>query len=294
MAEPNQPPQALIPRDLLKRLGEHRDGFLVGGAVLYSLGYLVRWSYASFYRLGDIPALDFQYVMAGVIPAFFFALTWAAVALFSRLRLTVAGAFAKRRTLVYRLLGVPLFGACFLGLFGIRRMGPWIFVSFGTIVAVLYLLDLVDGQGHWTTRYLLPLLLCIFFLSFYLAMYPHIPRQLGGSQPRLACLDLVRDEIAPATLNDLASKGKLGCPGLSGIAASASEIEANLEKIQHEGGKEPDKIVRSGRVAVYFSSADYLLVRADTGDSSSPINVNTLYELRKETIRAIQWCDERD
>jgi hypothetical protein len=30
--------------DWLKWLGERRDGFLIGGAVLYGLGYLV-WSY---------------------------------------------------------------------------------------------------------------------------------------------------------------------------------------------------------------------------------------------------------
>jgi len=31
--------------DVLKWLGERRDGFLVGGAILYALGYLV-WSYS--------------------------------------------------------------------------------------------------------------------------------------------------------------------------------------------------------------------------------------------------------
>lgn len=51
-------------------IGKFRDGILVGAGALYILGYLVMAYYASKKNLGLLPALDFQYIIAGIIPAF--------------------------------------------------------------------------------------------------------------------------------------------------------------------------------------------------------------------------------
>lgn len=57
----------------IKEIGQLRDGFLVGTAVVYLAGYLV-WSVnAWFYNLGHLPALEAQYFLAGV-PALL--ITW--------------------------------------------------------------------------------------------------------------------------------------------------------------------------------------------------------------------------
>src|SRR5881397_1154408 len=72
--------------DLLKWLGERRDGFLISGAVLYGLGYLV-WSYNAWRNhLGQLPALEFQYVMSGLIPGAIIGIAWAATAFFGNMR----------------------------------------------------------------------------------------------------------------------------------------------------------------------------------------------------------------
>ena len=53
----------------LKQIGELRDGFLVGVVILYILGYIV-WAFnARQNNLGLLPALDFQYFTAGIVPA---------------------------------------------------------------------------------------------------------------------------------------------------------------------------------------------------------------------------------
>lgn len=57
------------PSDLLKWFGERRDGLLVVAAAVYGLGYLV-WSYNAWRNeLGQLPALEFQYIISGVFPA---------------------------------------------------------------------------------------------------------------------------------------------------------------------------------------------------------------------------------
>jgi hypothetical protein len=54
----------------LIKIGQLRDSILVGASLVYALGYLV-WSLTAMKNnLGLIPALDFQYFLAGVVPAF--------------------------------------------------------------------------------------------------------------------------------------------------------------------------------------------------------------------------------
>ena len=66
--------------DWLKWLGERRDGFLIAGAVLYGLGYVV-WSYNAWRNhLGQLPAIEFQYLMSGLIPGAIIGMGLAATA----------------------------------------------------------------------------------------------------------------------------------------------------------------------------------------------------------------------
>jgi len=85
--------------DWLKWLGERRDGFLVGGAVLYGLGYLV-WSYNAWRNhLGQLPAIEFQYLMSGLIPGAIIGIAWAAIIFFSNMHDKTIALFEKHRSL---------------------------------------------------------------------------------------------------------------------------------------------------------------------------------------------------
>src|SRR5215831_7819460 len=91
--------------DWLKWLGERRDGFLVGGAVLYGLGYLV-WSYNAWRNhLGQLPALEFQYAMSGLIPGAVIGIAWASTAFFSSIQAKVGALFNKYQVLALTLTG---------------------------------------------------------------------------------------------------------------------------------------------------------------------------------------------
>lgn len=70
-SEPQLSGSNLISKEIglfFERLGKKRDGFLVTLAVIYGAGYLV-WAVTSrLNNLGLLPALDFQYFIAGIIP----------------------------------------------------------------------------------------------------------------------------------------------------------------------------------------------------------------------------------
>ena len=87
----------------LKWLGEHRDGFLVGGAVIYGLGYLV-WSYNAYRNhLGQLPGLEFQYLISGLVPALLLGAGWATASLLWKLRDWVPPFAVKDRIRFFRI-----------------------------------------------------------------------------------------------------------------------------------------------------------------------------------------------
>jgi hypothetical protein len=265
-----EPPKAPNLSDVLKWLGTHRDGFLVGGAILYGFGYMVRWLFTTEYSQGDLPALDFQYMMSGAIPVLVLALTWAAIVLFAQWRMRVAQLFSGVKVWVRLLIvGVPLGGTCFLiDHFGIEGLGFSGFLLVQIIFLVLFYCSmLITDESDTTVRNGIVFMFLVFSFVLYFWMYPSIPRALGGPKPRQAYVDFVRDEVAVRTLEDLIPVEHLA-PTLASSVGSP-------------------RIVRSKLLDVYFSNSDSLWVRPHIDGS---INLGPIYELRKETIRAIQWC----
>jgi hypothetical protein len=283
--------------DLLKWLGERRDGFLVAGAIVYGLGYLV-WSYNAWRNhLGELPALEFQYVISGLVPAGILGLAFAAAFFFFRVRKTVFALY-KRHSFLRWL--VPMIVAAFQVVFSLLFSATarhwtglvWTKEQAYTYTAPILVIityfsffapaaDFSDQTKKvhriysyvfmLTSRIWMPFAFSWFSIALYLSLYPRLPQELGGPQPRCAYVDLVRDDTAPSTLSALAS------PSLTS-AATISE----------------GKVIRSNKLDVYFSSSDYLLVRA-VGPSEAPTGgasakEEPLYELRKEMIRAVQWC----
>lgn len=264
---------------LLAWLGAHRDGFLVSGAVLYGLGYLV-WTYNAWRNhLGQLPAAEFQYLIAGIIPGVLICLAWAGVAFSPGIRDKTIAIFEE-----YGFLRVPiviLYGAVFLAGYIAEKTWGWkdgeiSRYSLPFAVVVMYLLLVTnDTWKNWRPllvfyRYWLPFLFCWYCLLIYVDLYPRLPQVLGGPQPRCAYVDLEQQQIASSTLSALA-------------LANSADSSVNSAP----------KVVRTKKLDVYFSSSDYLLVRvaSDTGTTGSTKPENEpLYELRKEIIRVVQWC----
>jgi len=266
--------------DWLKWLGERRDGFLMSGAVLYGLGYLV-WSYNAFRNhLGQIPALEFQYIIAGIVPAIAIILAWSAIMLFDTMRQKAAMLSGKYRGIIsitLNIINIFILALWFdreFNIFGTSNIVPLNYYGpLGIIIPYLLLLIKTNPSSSFfdrLNRFLSPLLLACISVFVYVNFYPLLPQELGGSQPRCAYLDLVREEIAPSSLAVLAPESRV-------------DIEKNVAS----------KVIHSGRVDVYFSSSEYLLVRISNNGhvySSRRLEEEPLYELRKEVIRVVQWC----
>lgn len=224
--------------DWLKWLGERRDGFLVGAAVLYGLGYSV-WSYNAWRNhLGQLPAVEFQYLMAGLIPAFIIAMAWTATIYLSDIQDKVIVLLEKHRFLRWTSAAVFPVVQLTIALGGLATERGWINLGLTTkqlykytgplVLLLLYLslltsytsrerkssrfMDLVT-RGY---QYATPVVFCLYSLFIYLDLYPHLPQELGGPKPRCAYVDLVRGEIAPSSLSVLV-------PTRSMEAATSSE-----------------------------------------------------------------------
>src|SRR5262245_14868364 len=246
--------------DWFKWLGERRDGFLVGGAVLYGLGYLV-WSYNAWRNhLGQLPAIEFQYLMSGLIPGAIIAIASAAVAYSTKLQDKAIVLFEKhpplrRASFVVAMVAqtILLFGTIVSDrgwLFGWKsdQITRYTLPLFGLVLYFTLLLPSKSTTGVTSRftdltvpllRYYLILLFSWYSLVVYFDLYPHLPQALGGPQPRCAYIDLLREEVAPSSLSVL-------------VPSRPSDTTTATEKI---------KVVRSTKLNVYFSSNDYLLVR---------------------------------
>jgi hypothetical protein len=263
--------------DWLKWLGERRDGFLVGGAVLYGLGYLV-WSYNAWRNhLGQLPAIEFQYLMSGLIPGAIIGIAWAATTFFWNMHDKAMALLEKHRFLRWIIpltICVVQLSIYFGGLATDKR---WLNLGW----TQKQLTDYTSRNRpplsiiYWwmsVSRYINAIMFCWFSLVIYFDLYPRLPQELGGPQPRCAYIDLVREDIAAASLSALVLSHPVDAATASG-----------------------SKVVRSSKLDVYFSSSNYLLVRTaiDAKDGSSASLKNApLYELRKEVIRVVQWCPE--
>lgn len=78
MIKPPSRPFSLLPwlNELLKPIGDLRDGLLVTATILYITGYLV-WSFNAWQNnLGLLPALDAQYFVAGLVPVLILSLAY--------------------------------------------------------------------------------------------------------------------------------------------------------------------------------------------------------------------------
>jgi hypothetical protein len=267
----------------IKKLGDFRDSLLVGITLLYVLGYLVWSIHAWENRLGLLPALEPQYLSAGIPVVIILWLSWLGYRLLKRLAIRIqdrldrlskrqktmctAGAFlcviasnvlfrwAERYKLTTTvpaeqarlwMLKDDLFtsAAALLALIGLWLFGLTMFAkAFAHFYFILYLL-----------------LVIVLYVSF---VHPHLPQEFGGERPRCAYVDVVRDQISEP-----------------------------LQKLILPQSTMPSKaaVQRSEQLQVFFSGSEFLLVKpapqgANLGGRPS------LVELKKSTIQAIEWCD---
>lgn len=210
---------------LLKGLGDLRDGILVSIGLIYALGYLI-WSFSAWRNnLGMLPLLEPQYLLAGSIPFVILSIAY---------------------ILIQCINIIPYF---VLSLFSVEKVDPEDKNNFintyrhdNKVIAIKFLVILI-------------VLLSIFVYA--LKIYPEIPQDLGGINPRVAYLDLKASDLSNDTLQSL----------------------FNDKNITTNNG-----VWRTPLINIYFSGRDFIIV----GHKGHPYGT-TIYQIPQSTVKGISY-----
>lgn len=276
--------------DRLSPLAKLRDGLLVTAVIVYILGYLV-WSLNAWVKnLGLLPALDFQYFVAGIFPALLIWLVYIGVRNGTRLaeNLTkwlgpdVKGGlrYLKWFTrfinwLFWWALGVKIIlqkteelGIAvdvFSGIqvdFGIRTI--LVIVVFTLVMLPFYFtttLTRFSGLQNLLYWYFVLTGVCVVGLGFYtFAIYPQLPQALGGLRPRCVYLDIKKAEMSNEILKDIFPVDAI---------------------------KSSSEVVRSVKVDIFFSGGEFMRIRPHVEKQGVTPRV---YKIRKGIVQAVVSC----
>ena len=276
----------------LKGIGNLRDGLLVAATFLYILGYIV-WAINAYRNeLGLLPALEFQYFIAGAPPLLitlglyfilvgekrlrtkvrawigpsptggklylcwvisFSAILAAALIMTSAsesFKATFPNAPRTWLTLISAVIIVvsPLFIGPLENTFDERKLLHKLFKLLHPVI-VLYLgfLGLVYALMFFIGFAALGYIYCV-------DLYPKLPQEFGGARPYYACLDVVKAQMSPETIEGI---------------------------LPIEPSKSHEPVVRSSRLEVLFSGNDVMLVRSR----------GKVYKIAKSIIQTVAMCD---
>lgn len=317
-------------RSKLDSFADLRDLLLIVAGGMYVLGYVV-WAYNAYANnLGLLPAVDFQYFIAGIVPAVFLlalSVTITVILISRREFADWINASTRRGKYMGRLF-IILFILVFLtfivaGVDSIKSAHPALSNKAIVVAAIIFVLLIifipadkidplrrdnaaVEPFGHdmrsdaggatdnlkprpksvtytlWQSFtdhlfhlhsiflnsipiiyiFMLALLLTIAGLSFFVTkLYPRIPQEFGGGQPRCANLDLKRAEVS-----DVIQQAILPQP-----APNADSL-----------------IARSVRLDVHFSDGNVMLVKPH--DDPDTFRSRT-FEIKKGAIQSVVWCE---
>jgi hypothetical protein len=258
----------------LKTIGEYRDAVLVLISIDYLLGYF-SWSYyAAQNDLGLVPALDTQYLVAGVLPTMILAcgVTLAAMHVwFSKWTAADPSEKRYRSGSILSTLGAGLGIAGFVvGRFLADTPGEdWAVLVAIVGAYVLMLGTILLGPRGWAgLRYYglgvlwivvlaVPLVLVLFYFE---RVFPVVPAALGGPAPRCVHVDLASEGVSLDTLTAL---------------------------VPLEGSTSSPSVRRTKDLDLLFAGPEFVMVRLSGQTPPGPV-----HSLAKDTIRAMAPCTQ--
>ncbi len=273
-----------------------RDVVLAAAGICYGVGFLL-WSVNAWYQnLGILPALRFQYLIAGAVPVLFVLLLSGVMLALFWLRARIAGWLAQPTGIAPRVhAGLLILVPASLVVFVLtgsdwveERNWAWServqMTSVVTFFVLGFLLPPPSKKGSWVdivrkgSTFYAVLVAIIAGLGgliwFFLEAYPAIPQELGGVRPRQAVVYLATDARLPDGVL-AALKPSTGNTGdEEGVSASDARERAIV------GAQEPLT------VDVYFADGNVLLVKrvGERRHFRSPT-----HEIRRRNVAAISW-----
>lgn len=306
----------------LKKLGELRDSFLVLAGGLYILGYIVRSFYGIKNNLGLLPALESQYLMAGIVPAIVILVFYLLILGTWRIKIEFSNWFDSG---TYKIIIPLLIAAAYL-----ISMGRIVYLSrasegysiaainFGLVSSYLllgmYLIkfstiknaweSLLDKKHSWLSK--------IYFLIILAITIPYYLFIIIVDRVIIGTGEQIKEFIDPLTVFTIFF---IALYTVGGLAYFTSDIYPQIP--QEIGGVRPrcalldvksteisselksalfhlssnttnTDIIRSSQVDVYFSGNEFMLVKPHSKTAQSEV---TTYEIQKSIVRAITWCE---
>ena len=291
----------------LKVAKRFRDGFLVTAGVFYLFGYIVWAINAHRNDMGLLPALEFQYFIAGIAPVLIVLSLYFAVVGIKRLRDKMSVWFDEDVTgwKLYLSWLMFILGAVAVihilandaewfktGFPGVARRKWLIIISALMIMAsYLFLRPVESNLGRFinTTQespdhplrdfvraiISLPVGLLVVLLRWVAKDYFYL---LLFSLPILAFIIFVW-ELYPKIPQEFGgARPRHACLDVAREQISNETVEGIMPV---DAGKSNTPIVRSPRVEILFSGSDVMLVKAR----------GRVYTITKSTIRAVTTCD---
>lgn len=265
-----------------KQIGQLRDGFLVGLGLLYIIGYLVWAFYAWKKNLGLLPALDFQYIIAGIAPALLLLILYFSIRLIILFRNKLSVWFGPEVTGIRHICRHVIFAAAGISFIIFLILDQdWLQINYpelsfriqsisSTIMILSFFLLPPTRNFRLITLYryygLLIIIVCVIIVIvvglfiFIEAIFPNIPQEFGGPKPRCAQLDVITTQLSDETL----------------YAILPSNATIN-----------DTRVIRSNDVNVFFSNSEFLLVSPFVKNKG---NNSEIYEIKRSNLEAIIWC----
>jgi hypothetical protein len=257
----------------VKTIGEYRDAALVLISVDYLLGYF-SWSfYAAKNDLGLVPALDTQYLVAGVLPTVILGVGISLVVLHVQFSRWTGKEPSPRRNWWGTSLGFAGLGLIVVGLVTGTVIGDRADTWGGVVTIVGGYATMLGAvfQGprgvKWFRTYGLivlwvivaatPLVLLLFYAE---RVFPSVPASLGGPAPRCVYVDLVTDSVSSSTVTELVSTEPPVALPVTGVR-------------------------RTRQVDLLFTGPEFVMIRRADQRPRGPV-----HSLAKDAIRALTPC----
>lgn len=267
--------------DKIKPLGTLRDGLLVSATFIYLIGYFVLAYYSKRHNLGMLPALEFHYLIAGIVPTFFILLVISIIKGLQILRsnlwnIKFPEESIRQRKKLYYTIGIIIL-IVFVVIIPIGKV-EWVQRTFPElsdlmatylgIIFIIYLYFLPFRDERMFLRRFSVAYMYLFLTAMTLAgiftfieeIYPRIPQEFGGLKPRCAQLDLIRSELSNQT-----------------------------KKIFLKNDSLTTKVAHSIKVDVCYIRGDYILIKPHSLKKSDE---EFVYDIKKSIIASINWCGE--
>lgn len=234
-----------------------------GAAVVYALGYLA-WAIVLWeHDIGLPPALEGQYLIAGLVPAAILGLFVLVVVALLRLLELIRRRVTKVRARCANILrwaatGLVLSGFVGSALFGGSKVGDALIVA-GLLGFVASWLFAADNLDRWAARGLIwyfivaaPFLFLVPLQWFATRLFVHLPAEFGGPTVQTVRLDIAPAELAAETLV------LLGLPPSPGA-----------------------ETIRTGPLRVLMVPGDFHVIMAGSGGKPVPVKI------KADIVRAI-------